>query len=187
MIPTNLEASNWCLQLDELLELVNNHWSDLLACVRQANQTLGAKKSRRLFRLLPLLLKKIETLLNSRRFPPSSASLLGPRCGSLHMRVSALCYGWSALVCLHLIGGGQLEYFGTHTQQVSWQLAVYTSPWTQPITPLCDWFTLDALHILSTLSWTFISTHQPIKGITKIDRNLKKLMKVILDVKLFWR
>ena len=48
-IPTDLEASNWCLQLDELLQIFSNRWSDLLACVLQANQTLERKKIKTIF------------------------------------------------------------------------------------------------------------------------------------------
>ena len=59
------------------------------------------------------------------------------------------------------------------TPQVSWQLAVYTSPCTQPIAPLCDRFTPYTVQLLSTLPQTLISAYQPIKGITNENRNLK--------------
>ena len=59
---------------------------------------------------------------------------------------------------------------------------MYTLPCTQPTAPLCDWFTTGAVHLLPTLPRTLISAYRPIKGISNLNRNLKTLMKVIIDV-----
>ena len=56
----------------------------------------------------------------------------------------------------------------------------------QPIAPLRDCFTPDAVHLLSTLPRTLISTYHPIKGINNVNRNLKTLMKVINDIKKYF-
>ena len=45
------------------------------------------------------------------------------------------------LVCLHLIGGGDLVHPGAHTQQMKRGLIVYTSLCTQPSSSSCDWLT----------------------------------------------
>ena len=60
---------------------------------------------------------------------------------------------------------------------------MYTLPCAQPIAPLCDWFTPGAVHLLSTLPRTLISTYRPTKGIDNVNKNFKTLMKVIIAVK----
>ena len=80
----------------DLFQRTKNLRLDLLPrCVLQAD-LLRAGNQEQSFHLLFLALKEITTPLKSQSFPPSFASLLGPRCGSLHTRIGAIRCGWSA-------------------------------------------------------------------------------------------
>ena len=81
------------------------------------------------------------------------------------------------LVFIHLIAGGLISRLGAHTPQVNPTLTTYTLLCMQSYAPSCDWWSPGAVHLLSTLPRTLISTNRPIKGIINIKQNLKVISK----------
>ena len=107
-------------------------------CVLQAELPRARKQERALSPSSSSLLKIFQTRDASPPFREFVRSLGTFR--FTRMMVLSAAVG-QCLVCLHLIGGGDLVHPGAHTQQMKRGLIVYTSLCTQPSSSSCDWLT----------------------------------------------